>query len=170
MNNTYIYFTLTIVLIEEENEIISNIESKINNNDMNIADLEKKLQKYKSRAENYKQDNQNLLSQCTFLKDEIKRHKIHFEESQMIITKLILVSKPKDKKSYEEAIIKINEMFKLNNKSDIANSYNNTETASSNRDNKKDLNLNTNIGKESAKDGNKEHKEVKRGFLGLFNK
>lgn len=70
-------------------------------------ELEKKIQKYKKRVESYKQDHENLMTQLNMLKDEIKNNKFKADEVKTLVKNFVQVSKPKDKKPYEEALNRI---------------------------------------------------------------
>lgn len=88
---------------------MSNVESNLNSNQIsNNLQLEKKIQKYRKRVDNYKQDNENLMTQLMVLKDEIKTYKLKIDEIKILIKGFIIVSKPKDKKPYDDALNKLN--------------------------------------------------------------
>lgn len=119
---------------------MSNVESNLNSNQIsNNFELEKKIQKYRKRVDNYKQDNENLMTQLMVLKDEIKTYKLKIDEIKILVKSFIIVSKPKDKKPYDEVLSKINIKLGFNEKENI-----DTDRAS------------------------KDVKENKKGLLGLF--
>ncbi len=95
-------------------DLMSNIESNINSNLVNnYNELEKKLIKYRKKFENYRQDNENLMSQLTMLKQEIKNMNNKYDEIRNLIKSFISVTKAKDKKQYDEVLNKLNSKMGL---------------------------------------------------------
>ena len=74
---------------------------------------EEKLQKYRKKAEQLKEDNNNLVSQLALLKEEIKNSKFEIEEIRIYFVRFLESSKPKDKKTFDEYTQKIKSILKI---------------------------------------------------------
>ena len=82
-------------------------------------DLERRLSKQKKKTEILKEDNENLITQLSFLNEEIKKYKIESEEKNQLISKILKNSKPvNEKQVYEDCTKQFNQRFSNQSKHD----------------------------------------------------
>lgn len=97
---------------EKDLDIVSSTIN-LNYNNINIADLDKKLERYKKKIENKTIEIESSLQQIAMLKGELKEQKLIIEELKALASKLIDSSKAAEKKVYEETVKTLREKLNI---------------------------------------------------------